>query len=58
MTAKDLKSKAESLFLYCKSKGRTYKDYRAFLLNALKKDFKEKSADGKQFISGIGWVKK
>lgn len=55
MTSKDLKSKAESLFLYCKSKGKVYKDYRAFLLNALKKDFKEKSHDNKIFIQGVGW---
>ncbi len=34
-----IKSKAESLFLYCESKGKKYKNYRAFLLNALKKDF-------------------
>lgn len=35
-----IKSKAEDLLNYCKSKGKVYKDYRAFLLNALKKDFK------------------
>ncbi len=57
MTSKELKSKAESLSLYCQSKGRVYKDYRAFLLNALKKDFKEKSSDGKVFIQGVGWTK-
>lgn len=34
-----IKSKAESLLLYCESKGKKYKNYRAFLLNALKKDF-------------------
>ena len=39
---KQIKSKAESLSLYCQSKGRVYKNYKAFLLNALKKDFKER----------------
>lgn len=34
-----IKSKAEDLLLYCQSKGKKYKNYRAFLLNALKKDF-------------------
>lgn len=34
-----IQDKAESLFLYCQSKGRKYKDYRALLLNALKRDF-------------------
>lgn len=33
-----LKSKAEDLMLYCQSKGKVYKNYKAFLLNALKKD--------------------
>lgn len=39
---KGVKSKAESLFLYCKSKGKRYKNYKAFLLNALKRDFPER----------------
>lgn len=39
---KQIKSKAESLLLYCQSKGKVYKDYKAFLLNALKKDFPER----------------
>jgi hypothetical protein len=34
-----VKSKAEDLYNYCKAKGKVYKDYKAFLLNALKKDF-------------------
>jgi hypothetical protein len=38
--ARQIKSKAEDLLNYCKSKGKVYKDYQAFLLNALKKDFK------------------
>lgn len=43
VTEKQLKSKAEDLLLYCKSKKKTYRDYKAFLLNAVKKDFKEKA---------------
>ena len=36
----DIESKGESLALYCEAKGKKYKNYRALLLNALKKDFK------------------
>ncbi len=39
-SANSIKSKAEDLLNYCRSKGKVYKDYHAFLLNALKKDFK------------------
>jgi hypothetical protein len=41
-SSKDIKNKAESLLLYCQSKGKSYKDYKAFLLNAVKKDFQER----------------
>ncbi|MDI6777569.1 MAG: hypothetical protein QMD77_00065 [Patescibacteria group bacterium] len=37
-----LRNKAESLFLYCEAKGKTYRNYRSFLLNAVKKDFPER----------------
>lgn len=37
-----IRNKAESLLLWCQSKGRIYKNYHAFLLNALKKDFPER----------------
>lgn len=37
-----VRSKAEDLKLYCIRKGKMYKDYHAFLLNALKKDFRER----------------
>ncbi len=61
-TKKEIESKAESLSLYCESKGRVYKNYKSFLLNALKKDFKEKPVDplgqGRTFVVGTGWVKK
>lgn len=39
---KAIKSKAESLYLYCQSKGKIYKNYKAFLLNAIKKDYPER----------------
>lgn len=41
-TEKQIKSKAEDLKLYCERKGRKYMNYKAFLLNALKNDFKER----------------
>lgn len=37
-TAKVIESKAEDLLLYCERSGRRYKNYKAFLLNALKRD--------------------
>lgn len=46
-----IKSKAESLLLYCQSKGRTYKNYKAFLLNALKKDFSERKSKNVEPLS-------
>lgn len=42
ISTKQLKSKAEDLFLYCKSHGRQYRNYKAFMLNSIKKDFPEK----------------
>lgn len=42
VTEQEIKSKAEDLVNYCKSKGKSYKDYKAFLLNALKRDFPAK----------------
>lgn len=41
-TEKQIRSKGEDLYLYCERKGRQYKNYKAFLLNALKRDFKER----------------
>jgi hypothetical protein len=35
---KGIQSKATDLLLYCKQKGKVYKDYKAFLENALRKD--------------------
>lgn len=39
ITEEQIQSKAEDLKNYCDSKGKRYKNYRSFLLNALKKDF-------------------
>jgi len=49
LSEKELRDKAESLFLYCQSKGRVYKNYHAFLLNALKRDFKEREEPKKSW---------
>lgn len=40
---KALVSKGEQLFNYCKMHGKFYKDYKAMMLNALKKDFSERT---------------
>lgn len=39
----NIKTKANSLYDYCKAKGRIYKNYKAFLSNALRKDFGERT---------------
>lgn len=39
----NIKTKANSLYDYCKAKGRVYKNYKAFLSNALRKDFGERT---------------
>lgn len=38
-TEKQVLEKGSELYDYCKSKGRAYKDYKAFLRNALRKDY-------------------
>jgi hypothetical protein len=38
ISPKGIQSKATDLLLYCKQKGKSYKDYKAFLENALRKD--------------------
>lgn len=48
-TERDIKSKAEDLRLYCERKGKVYKDYRAFLVNALKRDFGERADAGGKY---------
>lgn len=42
VTEKEVKSKAEDLKLYCERKNKRYSNYKSFLLNAIKKDFKER----------------
>lgn len=37
-----VRSVAEDLVLYCQRKGKTYKNYKAFLLNAVKRDHRER----------------
>ena len=39
-----VRSIGEDLVLYCQRKGKVYKNYKAFLLNALKRDCKERPA--------------
>lgn len=41
-TEKEIKSKGEDLKLYCERKGKVYKNYKSFLINAVKRDFKER----------------
>ena len=50
LRAKDIQDKGESLFLYCQSKGKNYRNYAAFLLNALKRDFGEKMGEPIQIV--------
>lgn len=38
----NVKTKANALYDYCQSKGKVYKNYKAFLSNALRKDFGER----------------
>jgi len=41
-TTQQIKVKGEQLYNYCLSKGKRYKNYKAFLRNALDKDFKRR----------------
>lgn len=50
---KQLKGKAEDLYNYCLAKGKTYKNYKAFLLNAVKKDFSERPPEDEEKIARI-----
>lgn len=38
ISSRGIQSKATDLLLYCKQKGKVYKDYKAFLENAIRKD--------------------
>lgn len=58
----EIRTKARILADYCRSKGKRYKDYKAFLANALRKDFGERppkarvpiydTSSGKAIITG------
>lgn len=48
VSEKGIRSKAEDLALWCKANGKVKKDYKSTLLNALKKDFPEKKAQGQK----------
>lgn len=43
-----IKKKAEQFRLYCESAGKTYKNYKSALLNAMIKDFEERTEDEKK----------
>lgn len=45
-------NKGESLYNYCKAKGRQYKDYKAFLRNALQQDFGPRVGE----FSGLDYI--
>ena len=45
---KQIKDKAESFLLYCDSKGKKYANYKSALLNAMKKDFVERTEANKR----------
>lgn len=52
-TDKQIKDKGEQLFDYCLAKGKTYKNYKALLANALRKDYPLKNDfDEKYLLSG------
>jgi hypothetical protein len=42
LTVKQLQAKGETLHSYCLAHGKKYKNYRAFLLKAIRKDFKKR----------------
>lgn len=44
ITPGKVRSVAEDLVLYCQRKGKTYKNYKAFLLNAIKRDHRQRPA--------------
>lgn len=48
VTEKQIRSKGEDLDNWCDSNGKRKKDYKKFLLNAIKKDFEERTEEEKQ----------
>ena len=54
----EVKTKAHALADYCRAKGKKYKDYRAMLGNALRKDFGERPPQRKvEIIDGIAHIR-
>lgn len=52
-TENQIKNKGETLYDYCEAKGKKYKNYKAFLRNALRRDYQKKSIlDEKIVLSG------
>lgn len=56
-SAGSIKRKAEQMANYCRAKGKTYKNYRAFLENGLDKDFgrrpaEKKSSNEQKYVPG------
>lgn len=58
-TRTQIQEKADDLYNYCQAKGRVYKNYKAFLINALKRDFGVRTIHrGGVSIDGLGGNKK
>mgnify|MGYP001557826531 FL=1 len=49
VTEKEVKVKAEKLKDYCDYKGRVYRNYKSFLRNALRADYKERSDEKSKY---------
>ena len=39
LSVQQIKEKAEALYYYCQAKGKRYDNYKAFLLNIIRKDY-------------------
>jgi hypothetical protein len=58
-TRTQIQEKADDLYNYCQAKGRVYKNYKAFLINALKRDFGVRTIHREGVsIDGLGGNKK
>jgi hypothetical protein len=53
VSEKQLISKADDLHDYCQAKGKVYKNYKAFLRKAIKKDFGERLPEDQEKIARI-----
>ena len=50
-TEEEIQNKAEDLLLWCETNGRKKSNYRAFLLNALKRDFKRRDSKEGKYVN-------